>query len=76
MAFSTAVQLPATTALAIPSVGCATRHPDLPIPAGGSAKKRTPWLLLYRLDLRGALLLHESIQTELTIKRLLYAGFA
>jgi hypothetical protein len=33
-------------------------------------------LLLYRLDLRGALLLHESIQAELTIKRLLYAGFA
>ncbi len=25
-------------------------------------KKRTPWLLLYRLDLRGALLLHERIQ--------------
>jgi len=38
MAFSTAVQLPAITALAIPSVGCATRHPDLPILAGGSAK--------------------------------------
>jgi hypothetical protein len=31
MAFSTATQLPATTALPIPSVGCATRHPDLPI---------------------------------------------
>ncbi|CAM6012363.1 unnamed protein product [Sphagnum balticum] len=74
MAFSTPVQLPATTALAIPSVGCATRHPDLPIPAGGSAKERTPWLLLYRLDLRGALLLHERIQVELTIKRLFTAG--
>jgi hypothetical protein len=41
-AFSTATHLPATTALPIPSVGCATRHTDLPILEGGSAQKRTP----------------------------------
>jgi len=76
MAFSTAIRLPATTALRIPSVGCATRHPDLPILEGGSAKKRTPWLLLYKLGLRVVLLLHERIQAELTIKRFLYAWFA
>jgi hypothetical protein len=75
-AFSTAIQLPATRALPIPSVGCAPRHPDLPILEGGSAKKRTPCLLLYKLGLRGALLLHERIQAELTIKRFLYAWFA
>jgi len=76
MAFSTAIQLPATTALPIPSVGCATRHPDLPILEGGSAKKRTPWLLLYKLGLRVALLLHERIKAALTIKCFLYAWFA
>jgi hypothetical protein len=42
MAFSTAVQLPATTALPIPSVGCGTRHADSPILAGGSAKNERP----------------------------------
>jgi hypothetical protein len=41
-----------------------------------TAKKRTPWLLLYKLGLRGALLLHERIQAALTIKRFLYAWFA
>ncbi|CAK9871068.1 unnamed protein product [Sphagnum jensenii] len=76
MAFSNAIQLPPTTALPIPLVGCATRHLDLPILESGSAKKRTPWLLLYKLGLRGALLLHERIQAELTIKRFLYAWFA
>ncbi len=76
IAFSTATQLPGTTALPIPPVGCATRHPDFPILEGGSAKKRKPWLVLYKLGLRGALLLHERIQAELTIKRFLYAWFA
>jgi len=76
LAFSTAIQLPATTALPIPLVGCATRHSDLPILEGGSAKKRTPWLLLYKLGLRGTLLLYERIQAELTIKRFSYAWFA
>jgi hypothetical protein len=76
MAFSTAIHLPATTALPIPSVGCATRHPDLPILEGGSEQKRTPWLLLYKLRLRGALLFHERIHAELTVKRFLYAWFA
>jgi hypothetical protein len=33
-------------------------------------------LVLYKLGLRGALLLHERIQAELTIKRFLYAWFA
>jgi hypothetical protein len=60
-AFSTATQLPATTALPIP---CATRHPDLPILEGGGAQKRTPWLLPYKLRLRGTLLLHERIQAK------------
>jgi hypothetical protein len=76
MAFSTAIQLPATTALPIPSVGCATRNPELPILEGGSERKRTPWLLLYKSLLRGPLLLHERIQAKLTIKRFLYAWFA
>jgi len=76
MAFSTAIKLPATTALLIPSVGCATRNPDLPILERGSAQKRTPWLLLYKSRLRGSLLLHERIQAEFTIKRFLYAWFA
>jgi hypothetical protein len=76
MACSTAIQLPATMALPIPSVTCATRNPDLPIIERGSAQKRTPWLLPYKSRLRGALLLHERIQAEFTIKRFLYAWFA
>ncbi len=42
IAFSTAIKLPAATALPIPSVGCATRHPDLTIVEGGSSQKRRP----------------------------------
>jgi hypothetical protein len=46
------MKLPAATALPIPSDGFATRHPDLPILAGGSTPKRTPWLVLFKLGLR------------------------